>query len=409
MKRCAALALGTMLAGCAAAPPLPVLPAAAPVAAAVPVVPVVPGQCRVGPDGGIPVADRGIGGTGIRVADRGIGGTGAPATTGIVGVPTTGIVGVITGFASVCLAGEEVPYAPDVPVLVDGRPGRLDELRAGQVAAVGAAGARPVAQAVAVRHEVSGPLQRVEADGTLVVAEQRVVPTPGFVPERGAWLLVSGFRRGDGVILATRLDVGEPGRAVIRGVLRGEEGRLFLGDAEVRPAPYAALLPQGTPVVATGTWEGDVLTGTLEPDGLLVDPGAYFGGAGVLVVEGYAEGGFFPFGGGRYGAPFGRGFGVWRLRRAAGGRFEPVSAVPFEHGRFGPGLRPGFGAGLGGTRAAFSPAPMPNRGSEAGAAGARGLEPGLARGNGAGRGSFGPGGGFGGGGFGPGAGRGGPR
>ena len=54
-----------------------------------------PAVCRVGPDGGPQLADRGIGGTGAPVleTDRGIGGTGGPqlADRGIGG---TGIVGV---------------------------------------------------------------------------------------------------------------------------------------------------------------------------------------------------------------------------------------------------------------------------------------------------------------------------
>ncbi|MBV8397362.1 MAG: hypothetical protein JOZ17_01325, partial [Acetobacteraceae bacterium] len=68
--------------------------------------------CRVGPDGGPLLSDRGIGGTGAAfkvppaVADRGIGGTGAafaPSNWADRGIGGTGIIGVITGFASVCL------------------------------------------------------------------------------------------------------------------------------------------------------------------------------------------------------------------------------------------------------------------------------------------------------------------
>ncbi len=107
--------------------------------------------CRVGPDGGPAVADRGIGGTGEpkrRVADRGIGGT--------------GIIGVITGFGSVCVNGFEVAYDPAVPVSVDGRPDGADILRVGQLAAIeasGGTGAMLHARRLAVRHEVVGPVE----------------------------------------------------------------------------------------------------------------------------------------------------------------------------------------------------------------------------------------------------------
>ena len=400
MRRAAPLLLVAGLAACTGPAPLP-----GPTAEPSPGLPAPPAQCRVGPDGGMPVADRGIGGTGARVADRGIGGTGAP---------TTGIVGVITGFASVCLAGQEVPFAPDLPVLVDGRPAGLADLRVGQVAAVGATGAQPVAQSLAVRHEVSGRVDRVDADGTLHVAGQRIVPPPGPDPGAapGQWLLVSGVRRADGTILATRLDGRGPGPTLIRGVLRAEAGRRWIGEAELRSGP-AQSVPPGTPVVAIGWWHDGMLDAdTVEPDGLLLDPSAYFGGAGVLVIEGYAEGGSFGFGGRRFGAPVRPGFAVLRLERGAGGAFNPVSSRPSS--------APAF---TGAPRAAFEPAPVPNRGIGGGgqARGERGS--GLSRGagqrgeperqpeDGGGNrgGGFGPGSGFGSGGFGnTGGGRGGP-
>lgn len=77
--------------------------------------------CRVGPDGAAPVVG------GLRTADRGIGGT--------------GIVAVITGFASVCLAGQEIALGTETPVRIEERPAAADALRAGQVALVDAAGA----------------------------------------------------------------------------------------------------------------------------------------------------------------------------------------------------------------------------------------------------------------------------
>ncbi len=132
------------LAACGGPPPPPAAPSAATRVTAGPAV------CRVGPDGGRPVADRGIGGTGapnVQTADRGIGGT--------------GIIGVITGFASVCVAGEEVALPPNLPATIDGQPGSVDDLRAGQVIAMQAAGPADslLAREIVVRHVVIGPVQ----------------------------------------------------------------------------------------------------------------------------------------------------------------------------------------------------------------------------------------------------------
>ncbi len=125
--------------------------------------------CRVGPNGGPVLSKGGISGpfgTG-RAVDRGIGGTGIHP--GIVrhadrGIGGTGIVGVITGFASVCLDGREVALGDAVPVLVDGERASGAALRAGQLAAVRAmgSGAALKARAVAVLHEVSGPVEALD-------------------------------------------------------------------------------------------------------------------------------------------------------------------------------------------------------------------------------------------------------
>ena len=149
-----AVALPFLLAACVNAPPAGWnAGVAAPPAGAQ-----EPGFCRIGPDDGPVLAERGIGGTGAVAGtpsgqDRGIGGTGAVAAaqdrgiggTGAVaeadngktggqdrGIGGTGIVGVVTGFASICVNGLEVLYDDSLPVALEDGWARPDALRVGQ-------------------------------------------------------------------------------------------------------------------------------------------------------------------------------------------------------------------------------------------------------------------------------------
>ena len=266
--RVRALPLIALLASCT--PAAPDLPAPSGAGA-----PDTAGVCRLGPDGGPPppalevrTTDRGIGGTGaaVRQADRGIGGTGAAgpqvADRGIGG---TGIVAVITGFASICLADQEVALDPGVPVLIGDHPATAEALRAGQVAVVDAAGTGPSlhARTVAVRYEVSGPVEA--ADGAnLRVAGQQVAMSAGTLGDRpapGEWVAVSGLRRLDGVIEATRLDRRPPGEVIVHGRLLRADGLWRIGALPVGPAPGAPV-PDSQDVTVVGVLAGSVLPGT---------------------------------------------------------------------------------------------------------------------------------------------------
>ena len=250
-----------------------------------------PAVCRVGPDGARPVADRGIGGTGapaVQTADRGIGGT--------------GIIGVITGFASVCVAGEEVALPASLPAQIDGQPGSLDDLRAGQVVALQAAGPAGslLAREIVVRHVVIGPVQAT-GNGMLTVAGQQVLVGDAAgsatyaVP--GQFVAVSGFRQPGGLIVATRIDPAPPGPVLLRGELTRIYGTARIG-AQVVQLPDGSNVPGGFPVVATGVMQGDVLVADRVARDLADEsPVAYFGPAvSNFVVEGYlasVAGGYF--------------------------------------------------------------------------------------------------------------------
>jgi hypothetical protein len=355
-RRLGAIALAALLACCARPAPPPPAATVAP-----------PQTCQVGPDGGPMLAERGIGGTGgPALADRGIGGTGGPA----------GIVGVITGFASVCLAGQEIALPQDVAVTTDSAPASAASLRAGQVAAVQTDAALR-ARRITLRYEVSGPVENLAGD-RLVVAGQDVLLGPdtwGITPRPGQWVTVSGLRRADGVIVATRVDPREPGAVLVHGTLRRDAGQLRIGNLIIHPAPGLEGLI-GTEVTASGVLNSGVLVlDSVVPDLLAMDPAAYFGPAvGVFYLEGFVlvEGGRVGFGHGFSAlapglrtAPGGR--AVLRLERGAQG-LRATQATPFAGlNRFSPVRR-------------FEPAPVPNRSTfgpaERGARSGPGFRPG---------------------------------
>ncbi|MEI7712742.1 MAG: DUF5666 domain-containing protein [Rhodospirillales bacterium] len=248
-----------ILAGCARVPSLPR--------------PAVDTACGWRPDGGPPIVDRGIGGTGapIRQADRGIGGT--------------GIVGIVAGFASICVDGLEVAYAPDVPVEIDGAEASADALRVGQVVAIAAA---PLATRVVVRHEVTGPVEGA-GDGSIVVAGQRVRVTPTTLVASqlavGAWVAVSGIRGGDGDIVASRIDPTPMGPVRVHGPLIASDGTAWIGALAIEH--IAARRDEGggdsgdlagSYVVAIGTYaNGALKAAAVSPDVLVNNPPAFFG------------------------------------------------------------------------------------------------------------------------------------
>lgn len=170
-----------------------------------------------GRDGGL--ADRGIGGTGVSVTDRGIGGT---------GITSTGIVGTVTAFGSVWVNGLRVDLPATTQVRIEGRPAQPSDVRIGQTVAMTAAPGGPTgltAQTLEVRFAVAGPVERTMSDGahSAVVLGQRIdlaeaEGTTALTP--GRWVAVSGLRRPDGVIDASRVDPWEPARGwILRGRL----------------------------------------------------------------------------------------------------------------------------------------------------------------------------------------------
>ncbi len=273
--------------------------------------------CQIGPDDG-PVApaahdsttspaprpaeprhtDRGIGGTGAPVTDSGLAGTQlAERGIGGTGIGGTGIVGVITGFASICVDGMEVAYDNAAAVDIDGTSSASSALRAGQVVMIQAKGsiATPVAQAISVRRQVIGRIESVElATRTLTVAGQSI-SVPAAVWSAGAirlgnWVAVSGLRRSDGVLIATRLDPAPVGTMIVRGQVVREGDIASIGDL-ILNGPEANELRAGQSVMVSGQYLGDrPQVRLVTQDALFGDPAGYFSNeVNHLVLQAYVR------------------------------------------------------------------------------------------------------------------------
>lgn len=276
--RASALLAAVVVAGCTSAPGLLGESAATQTVALPPdwLHPAEPGPtCRATADG-----------RPLEVAERGVGGTGPlqpPAPKPPPGTPDpTGVAAIITGFGSVCLAGLEVGLAPDLAVSVDGRPAAATSLRAGQHAALTALwqDGRPVTQAIAIRHEIVGPIEALGADGRLTVAGQPVRVVAGDWREAtlvlGAWVAVSGLHAPDGVLLASRIDPAATGEVLLRGRLSGGPGRWRMGDLAI-DLPGDGPAVSGAVALRGRLQAGRLQVSSWQPDLLETNPAGYFG------------------------------------------------------------------------------------------------------------------------------------
>lgn len=237
----------------------------------------------------------GLGAGGARVAAQGEPGL-PPAPDPIGGVGGTGIVaslkpgeeasvvGTLTRFGSVCVNGEHVRYAPDVPTDVDGQSGTPRDLQLGQVIRL-----RVVrdddgdlsARRIAVVDAVVGPVTERDDAGRrfavmgrwLRLGDDTMFGNAGSaVPELGVAVGVSGIAAPDGTLVATRVQAAWRGeRAYVSGVVTELDGRMF--DVEGVPVQVAGTGPlpdlkRGVEVAVSGVWNGD----RLEADALVLNP-----------------------------------------------------------------------------------------------------------------------------------------
>ncbi|MBI4740831.1 MAG: hypothetical protein HY777_04575 [Betaproteobacteria bacterium] len=235
----------------------------------------------------------GIGGTGRGKDEDGIGGTGRGGDSDGVGgtgrrLPEAGselgFVGVIAGFASICVNGQEIHYGPETAITIDGRAGKAAQLDLGQMVSV-AAGTRQGehhASRIDVYNTLSGPLQAIGPGGELRILGQTLYAAGNTVDLAGLavgdHLTANGSRQPGGDIMLTRLEPA-PGRdeVSLAGPVTQVDGATFkIFDLTIRAGAVSAPTPRlGQEVFV----RGKLVAGTLEADTVTIDPQLNFGNA----------------------------------------------------------------------------------------------------------------------------------
>jgi len=241
----------------------------------------------------------GIGGTGAHPSapddDDGIGGTGISAGGDV------GVIGTITGFASICVGELEIHYGPGTPVLMDGQPATDAELAVGQVVEVVATGtgSEVNARRIAVRHIVVGPVTGIDGEHSRIdVIGQTVQLSPATRDEGNeqesttaaafplhSFVTVSGMRRADGVVMASRI-VKTDARHLVQVVgtlTKSDSGMLAIAGTPIRAE---GSLSVGDELNVVGVWDGRAIVArTVESI-----PRVPFDGRVTRVeIEGYAR------------------------------------------------------------------------------------------------------------------------
>ena len=161
-------------------------------------------------------ADGGMGGTGISAEHGGFGGTGDAVIAHLLPQNTQGsiaIVGVVTGFASICVNGEEVFYDKNTPVYDNGMAAKLSSLTTGQMVMLKAdkVGGQLRARAIGLFDAVSGPVEQLDSKhlqmqvmGQTVQLDQMTMQQMRAL-DAGTTVRVSGHRLASGEIVATKV------------------------------------------------------------------------------------------------------------------------------------------------------------------------------------------------------------
>lgn len=221
----------------------------------------------------------GVGGTGLIEPQGGVGGTGREEHQG--GVGGTGIFGTVTGFGSICVNGERVHYDEDAPVERWGREAATDDLALGQLVWVTAdqdAEGALRAREIEILAAVSGPLEAVDLEASVLTVAGRSVSlgdeaglrdaATGETVEMaslevGTPVAVSGLDTDEGVLVASRVAVGQGARDAVQAPPLAQliersgaevvsvEGVVGAGapDGSVRVGGLTVHVPEGAPAL----------------------------------------------------------------------------------------------------------------------------------------------------------------
>ncbi|PHR91776.1 MAG: hypothetical protein COA69_11375 [Robiginitomaculum sp.] len=219
----------------------------------------------------------GIGGTGIGSGEEGNGGIGG---TGIGHISQTGYVGRIDGFGSIFVNGAEIEYADTLPIRFNTHIGTVADLKIGHVveALVTTAQDGTIrAVQIRVRHEVIGPVEAVNGQSLQILSQTILVPSTLNIPNLGAYIAVSGFRRLDGVIVASRLDPAQGETSTYSGSrpFEGQTSNLSLSGfvgPDNRLYGYVVNVAQDIPKDTRILVSGDFSTSNLEITPVRSDP-----------------------------------------------------------------------------------------------------------------------------------------
>lgn len=219
--------------------------------------------------------------------DQGIGGTGAapkPPTGADRGIGGTGVIGTIRRFGSIYVNELRIAYAPSADVFIDGARARTSDMKIGHVVQTIASGpdAALVTRRIDIASEVVGTVDKIVPNGLIVLGQSidlRGLQQRDF--KLGAFVAVFGQRRPNGVIVASLIEPGRPGRTKIAGPLAVDAaGRLSIGGLALRGVPSGLA---GSRVSVEGERRGDVY-GVLRFRNLARPFGPE---AGRVVIEGF--------------------------------------------------------------------------------------------------------------------------
>jgi hypothetical protein len=245
----------------------------------------------------------GSGGTGFdETGGSGTGGTGIFGPDGS-GSGGTGIYGTVVAFGSVCVNGLKIEYDGETPVETNGRKARAEDLELGQIVRIETRRDDPNrAHRITIESPLSGPIGRVEPErGRLYIMGAEVRLRPGAVIrgsesqgrvladlQRGDHVAVSGLRRSDGVLMASRLDLLPAGTpALVTGVaLPIGDDTFYVGRVRSQLAAGGTADPalRRARVQIRGTW--NLRTQTLEDVAVRAAP-IHLPGVSAVSVQGY--------------------------------------------------------------------------------------------------------------------------